>query len=303
MKTFALSAALAMLALSQTATRVHAQAAGGAAPMLNTNPVPFPDIGGLAKPSAAPAPVGPYGDFTVAGTGLAVTGGYSNRFVAEEAANVYYGNWGLHFDTSHDWREENADYVVGGVSYAVTPYIRPKLLFGTSSENLGIQPLEYFRGEVELQSPGSAGSTGIVAIPSITYRQYRNGVQETVPEMDIAFYLPEFSNHDYLVMEAKGLATFVEGVSGVGYEFSGSTTYVMPKWGTFGAEIFGGRMVYDNTLCLTACSVNNNFVGIRPLVSIYLNHTDKYELFIRGEIVATDYYNIYGGTVGLKTRF
>src|SRR5277367_2364797 len=52
------------------------------------------------------------GDFTVAGTGLAVTGGYSSRFVAEEAANVYYGNWGLHFDTSHDWREENADYVV-----------------------------------------------------------------------------------------------------------------------------------------------------------------------------------------------
>ena len=170
MKTFALSAALAVFALSQTATQLYAQAAGGAAPMLNTNPVPFPDIGGLAKPSGQAAPVGPYGDFTVAGTGLAVTGGYSSRFVAEEAANVYYGNWGLHFDTSHDWREENADYVVGGVSYALTPFVRPKILFGTSSENLGILPQTYFRGEVEFQSPGSSGSTGIVAIPSFTYR-------------------------------------------------------------------------------------------------------------------------------------
>jgi hypothetical protein len=265
--------------------------------------LPFPDIGGLAKPSVGPPPSGPYGDFTVAGTGLAVTGGYSSRFVAEEAANVYYGNLGLHFDTSHDWREENADYVVGGVSYALTPYVRPKILFGTSSENLGIQPLAYFRGEIEFQSPGSAGSAGIVAIPSITYREYRNGVKETVPEIDVAFYLPEFSNHNYLVMEAKGLATFVAGISGVGYELSGSATYVIPKWGTFGAEIFGGRMVYDNTLCITLCSVVNKFVGIRPLVSYYLNHTDKYELFVRGEAVATDFYNIYGGTVGLKTRF
>ena len=224
MKTFALSAAFAMFAFSQTATQLHAQAAGGAAPMLNTNPVPFPDVGGLAKPSDQPPPGGPYGDVTVAGTGLAVTGGYSSRFVAEEAANVYYGNWGLHFDTSHDWREENADYVVGGVSYAVTPYVRPKILFGTSSENLGIQPQAYFRGEIEFQSPGSAGSAGIVAISSITYREYRNGVKETVPEMDIAFYLPEFSNHNYIVMEAKALATFVAGVSGVGYETSGSAT-------------------------------------------------------------------------------
>jgi hypothetical protein len=62
-------------------------------------------------------------------------------------------------------------------------------------------------------------------------------------------------------------------------------------------------MVYDNTLCITLCSVVNKFVGIRPLVSYYLNHTDKYELFVRGEAVATDFYNIYGGTVGLKTRF
>jgi hypothetical protein len=303
MKTFALAAALAMFALSQTATKLYAQAAGGAAPMLNTNPVPYPDIGGLAKPSAGLPPVGPFGDFTIAGTGLGVTGGYSSRFVAEEAANVYYGNWGLHFDTSHDWREENADYVVAGVSYALTPYVRPKILVGTSSENLGIQPQAYFRGEVEFQSPGSAGSAGVVAIPSVTYREYRNGVRETVPEMDVALYLPEFSNHNYVVVEAKALATFVTGVSGVGYELSGSGTYVIPKWGTLGAEIFGGRMVYDNTLCVTVCSVENKFVGIRPLVSVYLNHTDKYELFIRGEAVATDYYNIYGATVGLKTRF
>src|ERR1700690_3639747 len=99
MKTFALSAALAVFAFSQSATEVYAQAAGGAAPMLNTNPMPFPDVGGLTKPSVQPPPIGPYGDFTVAGTGLAVTNGYTTRYVAEEAANVYYGNLGVHFDT------------------------------------------------------------------------------------------------------------------------------------------------------------------------------------------------------------
>jgi hypothetical protein len=128
-------------------------------------------------------------------------------------------------------------------------------------------------------------------------------VKETVPSIDLAFYLPEFSDHSYFVMEAKALSTFVAGVSGVGYELGASATYVMPKSGTFGAEIFGGRMVYDNTLCITLCSVVNKFVGVRPLASFYLNHTDKYELVVRGELAATDYYNIYGGTVGLKTRF
>ncbi|MBR0849304.1 hypothetical protein JQ543_16240 [Bradyrhizobium diazoefficiens] len=303
MKTFVLSAMLAIFALSLAPVRVLAQAAGGAAPMLDTNPIPFPRIGGLAKPSVEVQPGAPFGDFTVAGTGLAVTGGFANRFVAEEAANVYSGDWGVHFDTSHNWREENADFVVGGVSYAVTPTVRTKVLFGSSSENLGILPRTYVRGELEWQSPGTAGSAGILAIPSITYREFRNGVKETVPAIDMAFYLPEFSDHSYVVMEAKGLATFVEAVSGVGYEIGASATYVMPKQGTFGAEIFGGRMVYDNTLCLTLCSVVNKFVGVRPLVSFYLDHTDKYELIVRGEVAATDFYNIYGGTVGLKTRF
>jgi hypothetical protein len=294
---------LAISVFSLAPVRVLAQAAGGAAPMLDTNPVPFPSVGGLAKPSVEPQPGAPYGDFTVAGTGLAVTNGFADRFVAEEAANLYSGNWGFHFDTSHNWREENADFVVGGVSYAITPTVRSKVLVGTSSENLGILPQTYVRGELELQSPGTAGSAGVLAIPSITYREYRNGVKETVPAIDIAFYLPEFSDHSYVVLEAKGLSTFVQAVSGVGYEVGASATYVMPKQGTFGAEIFGGRMVYDNTLCITLCSVVNKFVGVRPLVSFYLNHTDKYELVVRGEVAATDYYNIYGGTVGLKTRF
>jgi hypothetical protein len=303
MKTFALSAVLAAFALFLTGMQVRAQDIGGALAMFETNPLPFPQLGGLTKPSAQPPPAAPYGDITIAGTGLSVTNGFSSRFVAEEAANVYYSGWGFHVDTSHDWREENADYVVGGVSYAVTPYVRPKILFGTSSENLGIQPQAYFRGEIEFQSPGSSGTAGIVATPSLTSREYRNGVKETVPEIDVAFYLPEFADHTYFVVESKGLATFVQGVSAVGYELSASATYVSPKSGTIGAEFFGGRMVYDNTLCIVLCSVENRFYGVRPLVSFYLTGNDKLELFVRGEAVATDFYNIFGGTVGLKTRF
>jgi hypothetical protein len=128
-------------------------------------------------------------------------------------------------------------------------------------------------------------------------------VQEVVPELHIAFYHPEFADHTYFVTEVKATTTFVESVSAVGSEFSGTATYVMPKWGTVGAELFGGRMTYDATLCVELCGVRNRFAGVRPLVSFYLNHTDSLELYVRGEIVATDSYNIYGGTVGLKTAF
>jgi hypothetical protein len=106
-----------------------------------------------------------------------------------------------------------------------------------------------------------------------------------------------------LVTEVVGTAVFVQSLSSVGYEFAGSETYVIPRFGTFGAQLFGGRMVYDNTLCVTLCGVQNNFIGIRPLISFYLNPKETMELYFRGEITATDFYNIYGGTIGLKTRF
>jgi hypothetical protein len=306
-KAFAFGLLLAAISVMQWTDEARAQDIP-AAPVMYTKAPPNSDPAAVmpAQGGGAMMPLpqlAPHGDVTIAGTGLAVTNGFSNRAVADVAANWYASGFGLHLDTSRDWREENANYVVAGVSYAITPYITPKILYGTSSENLGIQPRTYLKGEIAFATPPVPGTTGVVATPSVTYREYRNGVQETVPEIDVAFYHPEFANHSYLVTEAKASAIFVATVSAPGYEFSGSETYVIPKWGTFGAEVFGGRMVYDVTLCAIFCSVQNRFVGIRPLVSFYLNHSDSMELFVRGEAVATDFYNIYGGTVGLKTKF
>jgi hypothetical protein len=330
MRAFIVGSALAACAVVQMGAQVRAADGGGApamytkAPVLNGGdpannaPAPGQGLGGAVMPIPQPPATGPYGtvmtvpqpastapygDLTVTGTGLAVTNGFATRYVADVAGNWYYSGLGLHFDTSRDWREETANYVVGGISYAITPYIVPKFLYGTSSENMGIQPKTYFRGEVAFTTPPVTGSTGIVATPSVSFREYRNGVQETVPEIDVALYHPEFADKTYFVTEVKATTIMVESVSALGYEFSASETYVVPKWGTVGAEFFSGRMVYDVTLCSILCSVENRFVGVRPLVSFYLNHNEAHELFIRGEVVATDFYNIYGATVGLKTKF
>jgi hypothetical protein len=264
---------------------------------------------GAIMPIIPPGPLAPQpsaalsGDMTVSGTGLAVTNGYANRYVAEFAGNWYYSGLGLHLDTGGEWREEDAGFVIAGLSYAITPDIRPKFLYGTSSENSAIQAQTYIRGEVEFRTPSVPGTVGVVATPAVTYREFRNGVQEFTPEIDVALYHPEFADHAYFVTEAKATPIFIQGVSEVGYELGASTTYVMPGWGNIGAEVFGGRMVWDVTLCVALCNEQNRFVGVRPLVSFYLNHNDALELFLRGEIVATDFYNIYGGTVGLKFKF
>jgi hypothetical protein len=292
-RSVAIGVSLAACVLAQFGVQARAQDSGSTPPIVTKAP---------ANPTPT-APAIPYGDVTFTGTGLAVTNGFSNRAVAELAANWYYAGLGVHFDDAGVWREERADFAAVGVSYAVTPYIRPKVWYGTSTNNLGIEPQTYVRGEVAFQTPSTPGAVGIVATPAITSNQYRNGVQELDPQIDVAFYHPEFANHAYLVTEVTATTVFVQSLSSVGYEFAGSETYVMPRWGTIGAQIFGGRMVYDVTLCVALCSVQNNFVGIRPLISFYLNPAETLELYFRGEITATDFYNIYGGTVGLKTRF
>lgn len=264
---------------------------------------------GLTVPFVTKAPPiqaissGLVGDVTVSGTGLAVTNGFSSRAAAELDANVYYSGVGLHFQTVGVWREEDANFTAGGLSYAMTPSITPTFWYGTSTNNLFVEPQNYFRGQVEFKSTPTSNSVGIVATPAITSFQYANGVQELDPQFDIVFYHPAFRDKSYLVTELTGTTIFVRSLSSVGYEVGASETFVMPHFGTIGAQVFGGRMVYDNVLCAMLCGVRNNFAGVRPIVSFYLNNTATWELFFRGEITATQAYDVYGGTIGLKKAF
>jgi hypothetical protein len=316
-KVLTIGCAMSAFALVQTAAPGCAQERGAALAVYSKSPpsnfgdqtatlvapIPVTGAGGATIPVPRPPSAIPYGDGTVAGTGLAVTRGFSDRAVADIAINWYYSAFGLHLDAAREWREENASLLIGGLSYMIAPYVRSKFLYGTSSANLSIQPETYLRGEIEFQPPPPPGAIGVVATPAVTYRAYRNGVRELVPEMHVAFYHPEFADHTYFVTELKAETIFVESVRTPGYEFSGAATYVVPRLGTAGAELFGGLMVYDATLCVALCTVKNPFVGVRPLLSLYLNRTETLELYVHGEIVTTQSYNIFGGTLGLKVAF
>jgi hypothetical protein len=299
MRLLAVGVPFAAYLLLQSGAAALAQSASSE-PMFTKAPPITPPVEYSTAASQLPAS---WGDVTTSLTGLGITNGFSDRATAEVAANWYSQNLGLHVDTGRDWREENANFIIAGLSYAITPNIRPEFLYGTSSENAGIQPRTYLRGEIQFTTPAIPGQTGIVATPAVSFREYRNGVQEVDPEFDVAFYHPALPDNTYFVTEFTGTANFVQSISAVGYEIAGGETYVMPYWGTLGAEVFGGRMVYDNTLCVTLCSVQNQFFGIRPLASFYLDHNPALELFFRGEIATTNFYNIYGGTIGFKRSF
>jgi hypothetical protein len=71
--------------------------------------------------------------------------------------------------------------------------------------------------------------------------------------------------------------------------------------GSAALSVFGGTMAYDNTLCTGPCSVRNKFIGVRPKLGTYVN--EKTEAYVAGEIVRTDYYDVYGATLGVKIGF
>jgi hypothetical protein len=174
-KVVTIGCAMSAFALVQTAAPGCAQERGAALAIYSKSPpsnvgdqtatlvapIPVTGAGGATIPVPRPPSATPYGDATVAGTGLALTKGFSNRAVADVAINWYYSALGLHLDAAREWREENANLLIAGVSYAVTPYVRSKFLYGTSSANLSIQPETYLRGEIEFQPPSPPGAIGV----------------------------------------------------------------------------------------------------------------------------------------------
>ena len=237
------------------------------------------------------------GDILSYATVLGVSNGFSDRQAVGISGNVYHpaSGWGAHFDTSGLWREENGGFFAGGVSYAVTPTLRPKVMFGTSTTNFGILPEFFGYGSVTINA------SPFNVTPALIYRQYRNGTKQTTPQIDVAHYGQPFSDNSYLVAQALVGISFVSPGSNTGYDVGAGLTYVVPKLGTVALWGLGGRMAYDAALCVTECSVRNDFIGVRPKVSAYIN--DKAEFFVLGEYVRTDFYNIAGATVGLRTAF
>ena len=276
----AAGAAIALLALSDTASSAD-----------------------LSTPASVETPADtatePRGDAYFYVGGLNVTDGFSDRWFLGLAANAYYSSGlGLHIDTSYIDREENAGFFAAGVSTKLTPRIRAKIMGGTSSSNEGILPEIYARGELAITSEPELG---LVLRPSLTYRSFRNGVDEGTGQIEIVRYFRPFANGGFAVGQIGASGTFSDPGSNFGYELSAGATYVAPNIGTIGATAVAGNMAYDSVLGPSSLSVDNGFIGIRPVASYYLG--ENAELIARGEIMFTDFYDLFGGSIGIKFNF
>lgn len=258
-----------------------------------------PGSSAMTDPISESSTIGPRGDAYFYVGGLGVTNGYADRWFLGLVGNVYYeSGLGLHLDTAYVNREENAGYFAGGISGELSSRVRGKVMGGTSSNNMGILPEVYVRGELEI---ASAPEKGVLLRPSLTYRSYRNGVNEGTGHIEAVRYFPPSANGTFWIGQLGAAATYSDPGSNIGWELTGGGTYVAPDFGTIGTMLVGGNMAYDSVLGASSVSVGNSFFGVRPFASYYLN--DRAELIARGEIITTEFYNLFGGTLGLKVNF
>ncbi|MCP1335550.1 hypothetical protein [Futiania mangrovi] len=222
--------------------------------------------------------------------------GFDDRLYGGIQANTYLGKLGLHGEVAGALREEDAAYGAAGLSYALTPEIRAKAMVGTSTSNDSIYPQFLAHGSLEITA-----ATGLVLRPAVTYRDYRNDVEETTVGADLTKYFSPFADGGYLVGQVKGNVSFVSPGSNTGWETGAALTYVTRDGHSAGAEVFGGTMAYDNTVGLSSVSIENDFFGVRPKVGYRLS--DATELFVQGEFIDTDAYDVIGGLAGIKVTY
>lgn len=259
-------------------------------------PPPPPPV--AAAPAPAPAPA-LKGDFQATGGAYSVNNGYSDRaFMGLQGSLYDESGFGVHFDAVHVQREEDAAFVAVGASYAVTPGTRLKLMAGTSTENQEVQPEAYVNGSAIIDLGSQAG---IVVIPEVIYRSYRSGVEEVQAQGSISKYFAPFQDGSYIVGTLFGSTTLVWPGDNVGWEAGANLLHVRPRFMSTGLGVVAGSSAYDNYLGPVAVGVRNDYVGVRPSVSMYLS--PDVEIFARGEYLWTDFYDLAGAYAGIKYAF
>jgi hypothetical protein len=253
-----------------------------------------------AAPAVQSAPVPAVkGEVQVTGGVFGVDSGYADRaFVSLQGSLYDEAGFGVHADVTHSMREEDASFVAVGASYAVTPKARFKVMAGTSSQNDDILPELYLNGSLTYDFGPQAG---IVVIPEIIYRDYRSGVDELQGLVAINKYFPAFKDGSYIVGSLNGSVNYVNPGDNVGWEAGANLTHVRPYYMSYGIGAVVGRSAYDNTLGIASISVRNDYVGVRPSISMFLSK--DVEVFARGEVLWTDYYTLAGGYGGVKYTF
>jgi hypothetical protein len=283
--------------LSVLALTIASLMASAAQPVLAADLMPPPEE--IEQAPVVPAPPGLKGDVQVSGGAYAVDNGYSDRaFVALQGSLYEDGGFGVHADTSYVQREEDAGFFAAGVSYAVTSSTRVKLMAGSSSENDGILPELYLNGSATVDFGPQAG---VVFVPEVIYRSYRNGVEEVQGQATVNKYFAPFQDGSYLVGSVTGSVNYVTPGDNVGWEAAASLLRVRPRYMSVGIGAVVGSSAYDNELGLASIGVRNDYAGIRPSASMYLS--PDVEVFVRGEYLWTDFYDQAGGFAGIKYTF
>ncbi len=252
-----------------------------------------------ALASATPAPSSMHGDVTVSGGAYGVDSGFSDRAFVSLMGSVYDDSGiGFHADVNRSMREEDANFVAVGASYAATSKARIKVMAGTSSSNEEILPELYVNGSVIYDMGPEAG---VVLIPELVYRKYRSGVEEVQAYASINKYFPAFKDGSYVIGTVQGSVNHVSPGDNIGWETSVDVTHVRPYYMSYGIGAVAGSSAYDNLLAVGNVSVRNDYYGVKPHVSMYLSK--DVEVFARAEFIWTDFYTLAGGYAGVKYAF
>ena len=233
---------------------------------------------------------------TIYGGALALDKGQGTRIYVGGFGDYYTGGQiGFHADVVHVSREETATYVAIGTSWNFGDHLRPKIMIGTSSSNVGILPDEYVAVTVRIK-PGS--DSGWVVTPGLTYRHYRNGRDETIGTLATAKYFRlAFDKHGYYVAQGSVSTSLGGNVRGQSAATIGMQT-VRSSGVSFGVIGEIGALVRDPVASNIA---GGQYYAVRPMLSIPLLH--NVDMFARGEYADTTLYTATGGSTGLKLEF
>ncbi|HEX2560224.1 hypothetical protein [Phenylobacterium sp.] len=220
-----------------------------------------------------------------------VSDGYEDRDYIGAYLAVFGDGVGFHADVSSVSREEDATFGAVGVSWDATESLRPQLMVGTSSDNFNILPEVFASAQLRYKP---AGAEGWVITPRLTYRSYRSGGEEVQPAIDVVRYLPPADASGYWVLQG-GAALSLNSSDENGYSVSGGVQTVRANGLTAGLAGEAGKMTYDSLLGI---GVESDFWALRP--SLGYRITPKHEIYLRGEIAETDFYDVQGLLLGLK---
>lgn len=228
--------------------------------------------------------------------GLNLKQGFADRYFGGFFYNQYVGDVGLHADVVEVSREQDVGFGAFGASWQAAPGIRPKIMLGSSTNNTDIEPDVYGSFQVQIRP---IGDTRTIITPSVTYRHFRNGGEETIPGFDAVYYFSMANDPDgYYVAQAGANVGFTKS-SDHSYTLGLGLQTVRANGVSFGVYGEGGRMVYNPILSVPGAATN--FYSIRP--SIGFRFTPDYEVFVRGEYTHTGFYDAAGALVGLKISF